>query len=117
MAPLTRVMTDSKDAELRRVARLRLARLLISQGKPDDALKTLAEDSWGAFASTAHEVRGDAFYAKHETKSALTEYQAALSQGQANGAEAALLQLKMADLAGPADAKAAPTTSSLKAAP
>ena len=34
IAPLTAVMEHSKDAELRRVARLRLARVMIDQGKP-----------------------------------------------------------------------------------
>src|SRR5260221_635124 len=53
IAPLTQVMTDSKDAELRHIARLRLARGLTAAGKPDDAIKTLAEDAWGAFASQA----------------------------------------------------------------
>jgi len=44
VAPLSQVMNNSKDDELRRIARLRLARVLIDQGKPDDAIKTLAED-------------------------------------------------------------------------
>ena len=52
-------MDNSKDTELRHIARLRLARVLIDQGKPDDALKTLS-DAPGAFAARYHEVRGDA---------------------------------------------------------
>ncbi len=40
VAPLTEVMNNSKDAELKQIARLRLARVLIDQGKPDDAIKT-----------------------------------------------------------------------------
>lgn len=105
--PLTEVMTHSKDLELRHVARLRLARVLIDQGKPDDALKALAEDtSWGAFAARAHEVRGDAFYAKKDIKSVLTEYQAALLGGVSGGADTELLQLKIADLGAPGPAPA-----------
>jgi predicted negative regulator of RcsB-dependent stress response len=98
VAPLTEVMNNSKDTELRHIARLRLARVLTAQGKPDEAIKALAEDTWGAFASQAHEVRGDAFYAKKDSKSALTEYKAALIGGDA---DAALLELKIADLGTP----------------
>ncbi|MDP9014411.1 MAG: tetratricopeptide repeat protein [Pseudomonadota bacterium] len=101
IAPLTQVMSNSKDTELRHIARLRLARVLVDQHKPDDAIKTLAEDTPGAFAARYHEVRGDAFFAKNEVKSAATEYQAALA-GDAGGVDSALLQLKIADLGAPA---------------
>ncbi len=101
LAPLTEVMNNSKDTELQRIARLRLARILIDQGKPDEAIKTLAQESWGAFAPRAHEVRGDAFYAKKDSKSAVTEYKAALDGGDANNVTGALLELKIADLGEP----------------
>jgi predicted negative regulator of RcsB-dependent stress response len=110
IAPLTQVMANSKDAELRHIARLRLARVLTALGKPDDAVKTLAEDTWGAFAAQAHEVRGDAFYAKHDVPGAVKEYQAALlGAAEAGGVDSALLQLKIADLSAPSVA-APPTT-------
>jgi len=101
IAPLTQVMNTSKDSELRHIARLRLARVLIDLHKPDDAIKTLAEDTWGAFAGRAQEIRGDAFYAKNDVKSAVAEYTAALNGGDASGVDAALLQLKIADLGAP----------------
>jgi predicted negative regulator of RcsB-dependent stress response len=101
VAPLTQVMNNSKDSELKRIARLRLARVQISESQPDDAIKTLAEDTPGAFAALYHEVRGDAFYAKKDFKSAVTEYQAALAGGDAGGIDASLLQLKIADLTAP----------------
>jgi predicted negative regulator of RcsB-dependent stress response len=101
IAPLTQVMNNSKDTELRHIARLRLARVLIDQHKPDEAIKALAEDSPGAFASRYHEVRGDAFYAKNDVKSAATEYKAALVGGDASSIDSALLQLKIADLGAP----------------
>ena len=101
VAPLPRVMNDSKDAELRHIARLRLARVLIDLGKPDDAIKTLAEDKPGAFAAAYHEVRGDAFGAKKDVKNAASEYQAALSGSDAGSTDSALLELKIADLGAP----------------
>jgi predicted negative regulator of RcsB-dependent stress response len=117
IAPLTRVMTESKDAELRHIARLRLARVLTAVGKPDDAIKTLADDAWGAFAAPAHEVRGDAMYAKHDVQGAVKEYQAALGAGDAGSVDAALLQLKIADLSAPSSATSPTADSSNKAKP
>jgi predicted negative regulator of RcsB-dependent stress response len=100
VAALTRVMNNSGDTELRRIARLRLARVLIDQGKPGDAIQLLAEETSGPFALRAHEVRGDAFYAKKDFKSAVTEYKAALG-GDPNNVDSALLELKIADLGAP----------------
>jgi len=119
VGPLTQVMTSSKDTELRHIARLRLARVLIDQGKPDDALSTLAADTPGAFAARFHEVRGDALRAKNDPKGALTEYKAALEgqgslPGDSRGVDAALLQLKMADLG---DSSAAPAVASAAGSP
>ena len=102
IAPLNRVMNGSKDSELKHIARLRLARVLIAQGKPDEAISTLADDTPGAFAARYHEVRGDAFHAKKDTKSAVTEYTAALASSDASGVDSALLELKIADLGAPA---------------
>ncbi len=102
--PLTQVMESSKDTELRHIARLRLARVLIDQCKPDDAIKTLSDEP-GAFAASYHEVRGDAYFAKKDLQRASTEYKAALAESGANrGADSALLSLKIADLGLPAAA-------------
>jgi predicted negative regulator of RcsB-dependent stress response len=104
VAPLTQVMNNSKDSELKQVARLRLARVLIDQGKPDEATKTLAEGTPGSFAGRYHEVRGDALYAKKDIPGAIAEYNMALSSSD-GGADAAMLQLKLADLASNEKAK------------
>ena len=104
VAPLTQVMNNSKDAELKQIARLRLARILIDQGKPDDAIKTLAQGTPGSFAGRYHEVHGDALYAKKDIPGAVAEYNQALGSSD-GGADAALLQLKLADLASNEKAK------------
>jgi predicted negative regulator of RcsB-dependent stress response len=104
IAPLTQVMNNSKDAELKQIARLRLARILIDQGKPDDAIKTLAQGTPGSFAGRYHEVHGDALYAKKDISGAVAEYNQALGSSD-GGADAALLQLKLADLASNEKAK------------
>ncbi len=104
IAPLTEVMNNSKDSELKQIARLRLARVLIDQGKPDEAIKTLAQGTPGSFAGRYHEVHGDALYAKKDIPGAIAEYKQALASSD-GGADAALLQLKLADLASNQKAK------------
>jgi predicted negative regulator of RcsB-dependent stress response len=104
VAPLSDVMNKSKDSELRQIARLRLARVLIDQGKPDDAIKLLGEGTPGSFAGRYHEVRGDALHAKKDIPGAVKEYTAALDAGAA-GADGAMLELKLADLASNEKAK------------
>jgi len=97
-AELAAVAEHSKDQELARVARLRLARVQIPQGKPDVALATLrGVGDAGAFAARYHEVRGDANYAKGDKAAALGEYRSAQKAGL-EGTDSALLQLKIADL-------------------
>ncbi len=98
VAPLTDVMNNSKDTELRQIARLRLARVLIDEGKPDDAIKLLAEANPGSFAGRYHEVHADALYAKKDTAAAITEYKAALDAADAGGVDAAMVEMKLADL-------------------
>ena len=104
VAPLTQVMNNSKDTELQQIARLRLARVLIDQGKPDDAIKLLAAGTPGSFAGRYHEIHGYALYSKKDIPGAIAEYNAALGASD-GGAEAAMLQLKLADLASNEKAK------------
>lgn len=96
--PLTRVMNGSKDDDLRNIARLRLARVLIDQKKPDEALNLLATQPGGAFGARMHEVRGDALLTKNDVKGAIKEYQQALAMADARGVERGLLELKLTDL-------------------
>ena len=95
---LTQVMDGSNDADLKPIARLRLARVLIDQGKPDEAIKTLDATPAGAFAALAHQVRGDALYAKKDVSAAVAEYKRALASSDARSPDTALLSLKIADL-------------------
>lgn len=103
---LETVARDSKDRALALVARMRLARVEISQGKPDQAIATLNAAEPGAFAPRYHEVRGDAYYAKGDKTDALKEYRSAA--GSPDLGDAALLNLKISDLAADAPAPNAP---------
>jgi predicted negative regulator of RcsB-dependent stress response len=95
---LKKVTDGSRDHELALLARLRLARVQIAQGKPDEALATLANVEAGAFEPRYHEVRGDAYYAKGDKSKALQEYRSARMSDIAGGGDHALLDLKISDL-------------------
>jgi predicted negative regulator of RcsB-dependent stress response len=111
---LRSVADTAHDTQLRTVARLRLARVQLAQGKPDDALLTLGSADLGAFQSIAAEVRGDALFAKGDKAGALREYLAAQT-GRKDGSQqqqvldgaADLLELKINDLRAEAPATAA----------
>lgn len=76
---LRAVVDGSRDAELRQIARTRLARVLIEQSKPDEALALLDSATAGAFAPHFHDIRGDALTAKGDAAAARREYEAALA--------------------------------------
>jgi predicted negative regulator of RcsB-dependent stress response len=101
-ARLLRGVADrSRDAELRLVARTRLARVLIEQGKHDEALASLDAERAGAFAGLVHELRGDALAGKGDAAGARAEYDAALAAaGPESGLDAQFIELKRDALAG-----------------
>lgn len=113
---LSAVMEHSRDRELAAIARVRLARVQISEGKPDAALATLATPAGSAFAARYHEVRGDAYYAKGDKAAALGEYRAARSAGGAALAQNDVLSLKIQDLMSEPSAAHAPAASAAPAA-
>jgi predicted negative regulator of RcsB-dependent stress response len=111
---LREVMQNSRDPELATIARLRLARVQIALGKPDDALATLSPTKAGAFAPRAHEVRGDALLAKGDRAGALREYREAQAGATPSLAGGDLLTLKINDLLGAADSTHAPPGAAAK---
>lgn len=83
--------------ELEAIARIHLARLLLDQGRPDDALATLAEMEPGPFLGLVAELRGDALLARGERVAAREAYlQARDNRVSASGH--GLLQMKIDDL-------------------
>lgn len=96
---LRRVADGSRDPELRLVAKTRLARVLLEQGKPDEALGLLDPAGAGAFAPRFREIRGDAFAAKGDAAAARAEYDAVLAaDGTQLGIDREFVELKRADL-------------------
>lgn len=96
---LRTVMNSANDPQLRVVARVRLARVLIQQKKADAALQLLDVAKAGAFAAQMHEVRGDALLSKGDRVGARAEYQSALDgYKEDNGIDTSVLQLKASEL-------------------
>ena len=110
-ARLLRGVADrSKDAELRLVAKTRLARVLVEQGKHDEALALLDVSQSGAFGALVHEIRGDAFAAKGDAAQARTEYDAAIKASTPeSGIDSTFVELKRDALVPAAPAPAADT--------
>lgn len=95
---LARVMNGSDDAELRLVARLRLARVQLAQGNADLALATLDGAKAGAFEPRYEEIRGDVRYAKGDKPGALAAYRKAREADKEGVLDLPSLELKIADL-------------------
>ncbi|HEV7986489.1 MAG TPA: tetratricopeptide repeat protein [Steroidobacteraceae bacterium] len=97
-ARLAQVLHNTRDPALALVARLRLARVQLAQGKPDEAIKTLDAVPAGAFSARYAEVRGDALLAKGDREGALKQYRDARAGGTGT-VDAELLDLKINELA------------------
>lgn len=109
-APLLQAVIDSaEDDELVRVAQLRLVRVLIQQGKNDEALQRLKVEEGGGFAAQVRELRGDALFAKGDLNGARAEYAAALAANADAQIDRPTLELKLQDVGG--DGTASTTTS------
>jgi predicted negative regulator of RcsB-dependent stress response len=99
-AQLRKVVDKPSSAEIGHVARLRLARVLASQEKYDDALKLLAVPKKSAFTQRYHEVRGDVYYLMGKTAEARAEYESALKGEQVGAIDAGFVQAKLSALNG-----------------
>ncbi len=101
IARLQPVIDQSKDPELRLVARLRMARLQRADGAADAALTTLdaaRTADLGAYAARYSEVRGDVLLDKGDRAGALEAYRKALAEKEAGIVDRDLLTLKVTDL-------------------
>ena len=82
---------------LQHVARVRLAKVLLYQGKPEDVLTLLEGQENAAFAARYAEELGDAYVALGRYDEARASYQAALGEAQPT-VDQGLIQLKLMDL-------------------
>lgn len=92
------VSSNSKDEGIQRLARLRQARVLWAQNKPDEALKLLDGEA-GDYAVLFDELRGDIKLAQGDQAAARQAYEKALKSAADGAGNRELLQRKLDDLA------------------
>lgn len=94
------VVEHAAEAADRGIARLRLARVLLDQAKPEAALEALGQDIPADSASLA-ELKGDIASAQNKPQDARSAYQEALARLPAEAGQAALVKLKLDALGQP----------------
>lgn len=90
------VVDNAANDEVRAMARVRLAGVLLDQKAYDDALKVLAAKAPAEFAGMFDDARGDVLVAKGAKAEARAAYKSALENlGRVDGATRELIQLKL----------------------
>jgi len=95
---LTAIADSSDDPDLQLVARLRLARVQLAQGRHDDALATLDTASQPAIEPRIEELRGDVQLARGDRAAALESYRRAQAAAGAGTAGEGLLDMELLGL-------------------
>ena len=93
------VISHSDLAAIKNIARLRFGRLLLSEGKYDNALSLLMADKSASFSAAFAELKGDIYIAKGDHDAARKAYQQALQAMPEDAASRAAVQMKLDDVA------------------
>src|SRR5690606_35514151 len=96
-------MENTADRDLNRIARLRLARVMIYQGQPEQALELLNTPDLGPFAAQYSEVQGDAYFALGDNDAARQAYEEALFAAGAEWVNRGFVEMKLESLEVAAD--------------
>ena len=99
VAYLQAALNDADQPELKQLARLNLSRVLLAQGKADEALRHLLGGQGGAMQASYDELRGDIMLAQGKTSEARDAYINALNGFKDSAEKKELVQLKLDDLA------------------
>ena len=99
-ARLTWVVENVRREELRDIARLRLAGVLLDENKHEEALKLLEAKPGEAMTALYADLRGDVLLAQGKRDEARSAYQLALDRTEAGSPYRATLQLKLDTLGG-----------------
>ncbi len=92
------VMENTQDSDLSRIARLRLARLMIYQDEPAQALELLNIANLGPFTAQYSEIRGDAHYSLGNNDAARDAYEEALLSVGAEWVNRTFIEMKLDSL-------------------
>jgi predicted negative regulator of RcsB-dependent stress response len=97
-AHLRWALDNSKVDAVRHEARLRLARLMLSDSKYDDALAVLNGVEAGVYESSYQQLKGDIYVAMGQPESARTAFTRALASAMPGERGRELLQMKLDNL-------------------
>jgi predicted negative regulator of RcsB-dependent stress response len=89
------VIDHAREDEMRDVARLRLAGVLLDERKYDEALKVLSAKAADAYAALYADAKGDVLTAEGKTAEARAAYQLALEKSDAASPYRRLIELKL----------------------
>ncbi len=92
------LLSNSSDDGIKHVARIRLARLLISENKIAEALKLVKDQQSVSFKSDYSELRGDVYVAKKEFSLAQEAYKSALASNIKNKEKREYIEMKLHDI-------------------
>lgn len=96
---LREVIASNTSDEFKKIAEIRLAKILLYQDKADEVVALLADTEEGAFAARAAEIMGDAYVVMGQTANAREAYQRALAEsGNAATVNQQFVQFKLLDL-------------------
>lgn len=95
---LRRVAGRTDDPEIRRIAELRLARVLYQQADYEAALAAVERAGAGRFEARALEVKGDIELARGNVDAAREAYQQALDTAEGGLIDRVLVEIKLDDL-------------------
>ena len=116
-AQLAAVIDRDSESELKEIARLRLAALLMDDKQYDDALRTLDAKHDDVFAGLYADMRGDVLVAAGRNAEARAAYQTALARIDARSPYRNYVQVKLDTLGGAVAASATPPAGAPTAAP
>lgn len=91
------VLDNAKQPGLDHVARLRLARVMLSDKQGDEALKLVEISDTGTFAAEYEELKGDIYVSLGKTEQARAAYTKAMGLAK-EGTDTRTLQMKLDDL-------------------
>ena len=92
------VITQSDSQELKQLARLRLARVMLDAGENDQALALLGSADAGLYSSSFEETKGDIYLAMNQVAKAKAAYSTALESSDLDSGNQQVLRMKLADL-------------------
>lgn len=91
-------MEKARDEEMRNVARLRLAGILLDEKKFDEALTLLAKKPLDAYVALYEDLKGDVLAVQGKVEEARAAYRLALQKADQGGSYRQLIELKLDSL-------------------